>query len=161
MNEKIKFFVKVIVSHVITYMVAGFIAFNLFHNEHMPYYMELMGFKPTEEINGLVLIIGQIVRGFLLGIVIWWIKDIIIDKKLAWLKLWMILIILGIFNTYGPAHGSIEGFIYLDSTRFEEISVNPILSMLEVLIQPLFFSIIICINWKELKNKIKRRKLGK
>jgi hypothetical protein len=157
MKEKIKFFTKVIAAHVITYMVAGLIAAQTLHLELYSDYMEIMGFRPMEEINGLMLIIGQIIRGFLLGMVIWWTKDSIIGKKMALLKLWTILIILGIFNTYGPAHGSIEGFIYLDPTRFESMPGNALLSMLEVLAQPLLFSLIVCTNWKELKNRILKK----
>jgi len=160
-NGKIIFFTKVIAAHVITYMVAGFIAFQILHQEYFHYYMEILGFRPMDEINGIVLLLGQIVRGFLLGIVIWWIKDSIIGKKLAWLKLWAILIILGIFNTYGPAHGSIEGFIYLDPARLEGMPGNALFSMLEVLAQPLLFSIIVCSNWKELKIKILRKQVNK
>ena len=152
-NERFKFFAKVTIAHVVTYFVAGLIAFYLLHNEYMYYYMEIMGFRPVDEINGLMLILGQIIRGLLLGIVIWLIKDSILGKKQAWLKLWVILIILGIFNTYGPAHGSIEGFIYLDPTRLEGMPVNALLSMLEVLAQPLLFSIIVTYERVAIKSK--------
>ena len=158
MKEKIKFIGKATLAHVITYFVAGFIGFYLLHHEYYEYYMDILGFRPMDEINGLMLIFGQIIRGFLLGIVIWWIKDSIIGKKLAWLKLWAILVILGIFNTYGPAHGSIEGFIYLDPVRLEGMPGNALFSMLEVLAQPLVFSVIVCINWKEIKNKMLKKK---
>jgi len=156
-----KFFAKVITAHVITYMVAGFIGYNLLYANNVDYLSEILGFKSMDEIKFSTLLFGQIVRGFLLGIVILWIKDCIIGKKHAWLKLWAILVILGIFNTYGPAHGSIEGFIYLDANQFGDMPVMMNLSMLEVLVQPLLFSIIVCINWKELKDKIFRKNLNK
>ena len=142
-SVKFKFFAKVTAAHFITYFVAAFIAYYLLHNEYMYYYMEILGFRPPDEISLLAVAVGQIIRGLLLGIVIWWIRDSIIDKKLAWLKLWAILVILGIFNTYGPAHGSIEGFIYLDLVRLEGMPGNALWSMLEVLAQPLLFSIIV------------------
>jgi fructose-specific phosphotransferase system IIC component len=94
-------------------------------------------------------LLGQIVRGFLLGIVIWWIKDSVIGKKLAWLKLWAILLILGIFNTYGPSQGSIQGLIYL--SPIEDMPVSMSLGMLEVLAQPLLFSIIITYQKRQSK----------
>ena len=148
-DEKLKFFSKVIAAHVITYFIAGLLAFQTLHHEYFDYYVEILGFRPMGEINGLLLILGQVVRGFLLGIVIWWIKPSIIEKKLAWLKLWAILVILGIVSTYGPAHGSIEGLIYLDSARLEAMPGNALLSMLEVLAQPLLFSIIVCFHRKK------------
>jgi hypothetical protein len=66
-------------------------------------YLDLLGFKSLEEISILMIITGQLIRGILLGIVIWWIKDSILGKKLAWLKLWAILVIVGIIAVYGPA----------------------------------------------------------
>ena len=155
-NEgKIKFFAKVIIIHVITYAVVALIAMPLTYS-YAESMAELMGFKPLDEINMGAVLIGQIFRGLLLGIVIWWIKDSIIGKKLGWLKLWAILIILGIFNTYGPAQGSIQGLIYL--APIEDIPVSASFGMLEIMAQPLLFSVIVCINWKELKNKISRKK---
>jgi hypothetical protein len=74
---------------------------------------------------------------------------------LAWLKLWAILVILGIFNTYGPAHGSIQGFIYL--APIEDLPASMSLGMLEVLAQPLLFSIIVCTKWKELHDNLHKK----
>jgi hypothetical protein len=80
---------------------------------------------------------------------VWWIKDSIIGKKLGWLKLWGILVILGIFNTYAPAHGSIQGLIYL--APIEDLPVSASLGMLETLAQPLLFSIIVTFQRKKLE----------
>ena len=152
-KEKFMFFAKVTLAHVITYIAAGLISFNLIYFNYIDQLTEILGFKPMDQISFPTMIFGQIIRGILLGIVIWWIKDSIFKTKLAWLKLWAILVILGIFNTYGPTPGSIEGFIYLDTSGFEGMPLIMNLSVLEVLMQPLLFSIIVCINWKELKNK--------
>ena len=145
-NEKFRFFTKVIAAHVITYAVVALIAMPLTFN-YADSIVELMGFKPLDEISMVAVLIGQIIRGLLLGIVIWWIKDSIIGKKLAWLKLWVILVILGIFNTYGPNHGSIQGLIYL--TPIEDLPVSASLGMLEVLAQPLLFSIVVTFQRKK------------
>lgn len=109
-------------------------------------YLQLLGFRPMDELNGSMLILGQVVRGVLLGFVVWWIKDSIVGKKLAWLKLWAILVILGIISTYGPVPGSIEGFIYLAPV---DVPVNIGLSILEVLTQPLLFSIMVTYQRKK------------
>ena len=140
LNEKFKFFTKVTLAHFITYMVCGMIAFNLFSYGD---FVELIGFRPMEEITLTMIVFGQIARGILFGIVIWWIKDSIIGKKLGWLKLWGVLIILGIFNTYGPNMGSIEGFIYLDPSNSYDVPVSGLLSLFEITVQPLLFSIIV------------------
>ena len=55
----------------------------------------------------------QIFRGILLGIVLLIIKDAVIDTNFGFLKLFLILAIMGLFNVYKPAPDSIEGFIYL------------------------------------------------
>ena len=150
LNEKFKFFTKVVLAHFITYMVCGMIAFNLFGYGD---FVDLIGFKQMEEITLPVIVFGQITRGILFGIAIWWIKDSLIGKKLGWLKLWGILVILGILNTYGPNMGSIEGLIYLDLSASNDVPVNGLLSLLEITMQPLLFSIIITYQSK--------KKLGK
>ena len=138
-NEKFKFFTKVIVVHVITYVVATLLAMPL-TLDYAESIVELMGFRPLDEISIGVVLFGQIIRGLLLGIVIWWIKDSIFGKKLAWLKLWGILVILGIFNTHGPAHGSIQGLIYL--APIEDLPISASLGgIMQVMAQPLLFSI--------------------
>ncbi len=137
-NEKLRFFTKVMATHIFTYLLCGLIFRQLLNYEDA--YLELLGFKPMDEISGLAVILGQIVRGILLGIVVWWIKDSVIGKKLAWLKLWAILVILGIVSTYGTAPGSIEGLIYLAPV---DVPVNIVSSIFEVLLQPLLFSIIV------------------
>jgi fructose-specific phosphotransferase system IIC component len=144
-NEKFKFFTKIIVAHVVTYAIVTILAIPQTMN-YADIAVELMGIRPLDEISIGAVLIGQIIRGLLLGIVIWWIKDSIIGKKLAWLKLWAILIILGIFNTYGPTHGSIQGLLYL--APIENMPVSMSLGMLEVLAQPLLFSIIVTFQRK-------------
>ncbi len=99
------FFTKIIIAHIVTYIVVGAISSELLNYEAN--LLEIFGLRNPDEIGLLTIVFAQIVRGILLGIVIWWIKDIIMGKKLAWLKLSAILVILGIFNTYAPASGSI------------------------------------------------------
>ena len=142
-SEKLSFFTKVTATHTFTYFFCGLIFTQLLNYDDA--YLELLGFKPMDEISGLAIILGQIVRGILLGIVVWWIKDSIIGKKLPWLRLWAILVILGIVSTYGPAPGSIEGLIYLAPV---DVPVNIVLSIFEVLLQPLLFSIIVTFQRK-------------
>ena len=139
-NEKLRFFTKITVTHVITYAIVTLMAMPLTF-DYADSVVELMGFRPLDEISMSAVLIAQISRGLLLGVVIWWIKDSIIGKKWAWLKLWAILIILGIFNTYGPAQGSIQGLIYL--APIEDMPISMSLGMLEVLAQPLLFSVVV------------------
>ena len=145
-NDKFIFFTKVIAAHVITYWVVAFITMPL-TMDYIDDVVELMGFRPLDEINMGAVMIGQVIRGLLFGIVIWWIKDSIFRKKLAWLKLWAILIVLGIFNTYGAAQGSIQGLIYL--APILDIPISMSLGSLGILVQPLLFSIIVTFQRKK------------
>ena len=145
-KEKITFIAKVTIAHLVTYMICGMIFMTLFnYREHV----EAIGMKSVDELNGLVFLIGQIVRGVLFGIVIWWIKDSIIGKKLAWLKLWAILVILGIISVYAPAPASIEGLIYLEPVPGNVPLAFALGGMAEVMLQPLLFSIIVTYRRKK------------
>ena len=153
-SEKFKFFAKATAAHFVTYIVCGMVAFSLFGYGD---FVEAIGFKPMAEITMPTIVIGQLVRGILFGVAIWWIRDCVVGKKLGWLKLWGILVILGIFNTYGPNMGSIEGMIYLDLSKYGGVPVNGLLSFLEITVQPLLFSIIVTFQRKK-KEKSKTRK---
>jgi len=142
-NDKAKLFIKVVIAHVITYVVVGNIALLLLDYGD---YIEVIGFRPMDEIRFSIVLLGQIVRGILFGIVILWIKDSIIGKKLAWFKLWAILVIVGIISTYEPTRFSIEGFIYLEPV---DLPRNLWLSIIEILAQPLLFSIVVTYQRKK------------
>jgi len=137
-TEKPKLIVIVMVAHVATYVLCGLIFMNLFNYED---YIEIIGFRPIEEIRFSTVLLAQMIRGTLIGIVIWWIRDSIFSKKLAWLKLWTILVILSIISTYEPARFSIEGFIYL--APIGELPRSIQWSVIEILVQPLLFSIVV------------------
>ena len=145
-KEKYKFIAKVTITHFATYILCGMFFMTLFN-----YYdhIETIGMKSAAEINILIMLLGQIARGVLFGFVIWWIRDSIIGYKFAWLKLWAILVIVGIFSVYAPAPGSIEGLIYLAPSS-EQLPLAFILgSTAEIMVQPLLFCIIITYQKKK------------
>jgi hypothetical protein len=144
-KEKLLFIGKVTLAHVLTYFICGMIAMTI---NNYAEHMEAIGLKNMEELNGLLIILGQLTRGILFGIVIWWIKDSIIGKKMAWFKLWVILVVVGIISVYAPAPASIEGFLYLIPGEPVPLATK-IGSILEVTIQPLLFSIIVTYQKKK------------
>jgi hypothetical protein len=97
----------------------------------------------------------QIIRGILYGIVFLLIKDIIYSKY-GVIKLYVLMIIIGIFNIPEPVSNSIEGFIYLIPTEPLNILIG---GTLEILTQNLLFCLIVCTKWRELKNKLIKNKL--
>ena len=143
-KEKRNFILKVTIAHVLTYIVCGMFFSQIFG------YQNSLSDAGMRDMNSIIVGLAplfQIIRGLLFAIVLWMIRDVFMNKKYGWLKLWIILIIVGIFNTPGTAPGSIEGFIYLLPSN-EPLSLQ-IGGMLEILIQTLIFSIIVIFKRKK------------
>jgi uncharacterized membrane protein len=108
------------VVHTLTYFIVGAIAFNLFNYSAMladpalSSYMRQMD-DPLVRAG----ILFQPIRGVLFGLVFYLLRDVLFRQKNGWLIMWIALVVIGIFSTFAPAPGSIEGFIYtkLLSTR--------------------------------------------
>jgi len=86
-------------------------------------------------------VLFQPIRGLLFGIVFWLLRDTLFLKKNGWLVAWITLVIVGIFSTFGPAPGSLEGLIY---TRLPVAS--QLGGLIEVLVQSMLLSILM-IYW--------------
>ena len=54
----------------------------------------------------------QVIRGALFGIVIFLLRDVVLERKRGWLTLWAVLVIVGVISPFGAAPSSIEGMIY-------------------------------------------------
>ncbi len=147
-QEKRKFFIKVTVAHVVTYIIFGMIFSQIFSYQNS---LSDAGMRDMDSLIVGLAPLFQIVRGLLFAIVLWLIRDVFCGKRYGWLKVWTILIILGIFNTPGTAPGSIEGFIYLLPTD-EPLSLQ-IGGLLEIVLQTLIFSILVTSRSKGNKNE--------
>ena len=99
--------------HMITYFAVGILAMNvldyenLFVNEHLKGFMRPTGDPVTALGPGL-----QLIRGLIFGLVLWPFSEVFLNRKAGWLPLWLLLAGLGIFSTFGPAIGSVDGMIY-------------------------------------------------
>lgn len=139
MKENVKFVIKVAIIHVLTYIVCGMIFASVFDYEHLfklgnaQYYM-----KDAYSFSSLVGPVFQIVRGILLGLILLLMKDSILQKKNAWLYLWIIFIGFGVICTPGASPCSIEGLIYTQIPLEFHLKTAP-----EIIIQPLIFSILV------------------
>ena len=113
MKENIKFVIRVMVIHVLTYLLCGVVFSALFdytalyQQENINTFMRAVG-----SASSLIGPVMQVVRGLLFGLILLLLKDSIIGKKYGWLKLWAIIVGIGIINTPGPTPCSIEGIIY-------------------------------------------------
>ena len=64
-------------------------------------------------------------------------RDILFKREKGWLITWIMLVFVGIFSTFGPAPGSIEGFIYLKDGLIKTPG-----GIIEILVQSFLLSFI-------------------
>lgn len=136
---------RVTALHTITYFFIGLLALtvinykDLFESEGLNLLMK--------SVDSPIVALGpslQIIRGIILGFILWLIKDTFLYQKNGWLKLWIIISSLTIFLTAGPAPGSFEGFIYTTIPV-----VNQLLGLPEVLLQSVCFSFFLILWYKK------------
>jgi hypothetical protein len=77
----------------------------------------------------------QPVRGFLFGVVFYLLRDVLFRGRDGWLRMWIMLVFVGIFSTFGPAPGSVEGLIYTTLPVRGQL-----VGLVEVLLQSLLLS---------------------
>jgi hypothetical protein len=131
---------KTIVVHSVTYFLCGVLAFYFLD------YADKFAQPGTREVmrqtSDPIVMAGplfQPIRGLLFAIAFYPIRSALFGRKHGWLATWLVLMIVGILNTFGPRPGSVEGMVY---------TTTPILSQLwglsEVVSQSLLLSIILC-----------------
>jgi hypothetical protein len=64
-------------------------------------------------------------------------REILFQRKNGWLITWWLLVALGIFSTFGPAPGSVEGAIYTTLPILDQFFSG---GMVEILTQSFLFS---------------------
>ena len=131
--------VKTIVTHTVTYFIMGLLASTLL--DYASFFAEssLNGMmRPTNDPWVMVGPLFQPVRGLLFGLIFYLLREPFFDKKNGWLVLWFVLAGIGIFSTFGPSPGSIEGMLYTIFPLWVHLRGLP-----EVLLQSLFLSLIL------------------
>jgi hypothetical protein len=139
------FFWRITSSHLITYFLAGIYAYNLLH------YQDLFETPPfsyfMKPMSSLAVAAGpalQVIRGLIFTIVLWVFREVFLNTKYGWLKLWGLLLGLSILSTTAAAPGSVEGFIYTTIPVREQI-----VGYLEVMPQTLLFSLMVYYWYKK------------
>jgi hypothetical protein len=133
------FVLRVSACHMVTYFVAGVLAFFLldyetaFQSEHFACWMRPTTSKWVALGPGL-----QWIRGLVFAIVLYPFRHVFLDSSRGWLALWGLLLGIGILSTYGPAPGSVEGLLYTTIPPLEQIA-----GLAEVLAQSLAFSVLL------------------
>ncbi len=148
-KQWLKFFWRITSCHIVSYFLMGLLALlflnyaDRFTSGSLALFM-----RPTDSPWVALGPLLQIVRGLIFSIVLWPIKEIIVEKSKGWLILWGLFLGLAILGTSGPTPGSVEGVIYTTVSLKEHLFGLP-----EVVLQTLILSLGIY-NWYKKPSKI-------
>ena len=104
---------KSTIVHTVSYFVIGLLAFTFF--DYSSKFADPVAANMFRQTDHLLVAAGplfQVVRGFLFGIVFYFLREIVFPRKYGWLTLWLVLVIVGILSPFGAAPSSIEGMVY-------------------------------------------------
>jgi hypothetical protein len=138
----LRFLALVTASHLVTYFVAGILAYSLvdyatlFQSEGFSCLMRPLDSKWIAAGPGL-----QVIRGLIFALALYPFRSVFLADRRGWLKLWGLLVGLAIFSTAGAAPGSVEGMIYTKIPISSQLRGLP-----EILLQTLAFSVLL-IAW--------------
>lgn len=128
---------KTIISHTITYFLVGLVAFTVLNYAEAFARPDVAAYM--RQTNEPIVALGpalQPIRGILFALVFYFLREPLFGRKHGWLIIWLMLVALGIFSTFGPAPASVEGLIYLKTPVQEQLSGG----VLEVITQALLFA---------------------
>jgi hypothetical protein len=131
--------IKTIIVHTVTYFVAGILAYTL--NDYKTTYAQpplsyLM--RPTSDRLVMAGPLFQPIRGVIFALAFYPLRSVLFGTPRGWLTLWWLLLALGVFSTFGPAFGSVEGLLYTTIPVRSQL-----LGLWEVLLQSFLFSFIL------------------
>jgi hypothetical protein len=130
---------KSLVTHTVTYFLAGLIASNLFNYAGLFAIPSMTGFmRPITDVWVMIGPLFQPLRGILFALAFYPLRESLFKKKFGWLTSWGLLVIIGILSTYGPTPGSIEGLLYTRVPLLAHLRGLP-----EVLFQSLAYSLVL------------------
>ncbi len=134
-----RFVTRVTSTHLVTYFVAGILAYNLldyatlFQSEGFSCLMRPLGSRWVAAGPAL-----QVIRGLIFAVALYPFRGVFLGDRRGWLKLWGLLLGLAIFSTAGAAPGSVEGMIYTKIPIGSQLRGLP-----ETLLQTLVLSVLL------------------
>ncbi len=140
--------VKTMVTHTVTYFVAGVAAFLVF--AYPTLISETAAGAAMRPLRHPMVIAGpllQPVRGLLFGVVFSLLREPFFVRRDGWLLMWIVLVAFGILGTFGAPPGSLEGFIYTTVPFSVQVTFLP-----EVLLQSLALSWLV-FHWVNSREK--------
>jgi hypothetical protein len=136
--------IKTIVVHTVTYFLVGLLAMTVF--DYAALFAESDMSQWLRQTDDPIVALGpalQPLRGLLFAIAFYPLREVIFGRKHGWLALWLVLVMIGIFSTFGPTPGSVEGLIYMTVAPGRQLA-----GLVEVLLQALLLSTVLCF-WVE------------
>jgi len=152
MKTFLKFTLKVIVVHTVTYTIAGIISSNA--NDYETLFQAPIINNFMRSFDEPILMFGpllQPIRAILYAIVLFPFRNFLHQQRNGWLLLWSLFLGLAIFGTCGAAPGSIEGVIYTKLPFSFHLVGLP-----EITLQTLVFSIWLIYWDKRFNNKLEK-----
>jgi hypothetical protein len=125
--------------HTVTYFVAGVLAYWLndyetaYARPPLSYFM-----RPTTDPIVMAGALFQPIRGVIFALAFYPLRTVLFERRRGWLILWWLLLALGVFSTFGPAFGSVEGLIYTTIPPRDQL-----LGLWEVVLQSFLLSFIL------------------
>jgi hypothetical protein len=130
---------KTLVTHTVTYFFLGVVSFVLLDYATVYSSPGVAGFlRPTSDRLVAAGPLFQPIRGLLLGLVLFLLREPIFRRKHGWLVLWATLVVIGILSPYVAAPGSLEGLIYTTVPLSFHLTSLP-----EVILQTLLFAVLL------------------
>lgn len=130
MNSRIprlpELIVKTAIVHTVTYFIAGVIAMNVLHyGESFAAAGSIM--RPITDPRVMAGPLLQPIRGLIFALAFYPVREPLFNSRFGWLKIWWLLLALGVLSTFGPAPGSIEAIIYTtqDVSIYSYVEVVP------------------------------------
>lgn len=127
---------RTVVVHTVSYFVVGWAAFVAFDYSAAFAEPGLAGFmRDTDHPLVRLGVLFQPVRGVLFGLAFFPLRSVLFGQRQGWAVTWLMLVMIGIFSTFGPSPGSVEGLIYTQGSPGRHL-----LGLVEVLLQSLLLS---------------------
>lgn len=141
-----RFFFRVSTCHVITYMIAGVLAYTIM-DYPVQFSQACSNMISTDSPRVALGPALQVIRALIFAVVLFPFRRVFLDERWGWLKLFGLFLGLAILSTAGPAPGSVEGMIY---TKLP--IKGQIIALWEVVLQTLALSILV-VAWHRKPNR--------
>ncbi|MEE9161719.1 MAG: hypothetical protein V3U35_02000 [Candidatus Neomarinimicrobiota bacterium] len=131
--------IRTVVVHTVTYFIVGSLAFTIFDYGARFAEAGLSTFmRPTSDPLVMAGPLFQPIRGALFGLVFYLLRNEFFGKPNGWVTMWIVLVMVGIFSTFGPSPGSVEGFIFTTVPISSQL-----FGLIEILAQSLLLSFVL------------------